>query len=175
MNRITRKLGCGSIEFVDGKGFANLSHSESAGLLFERLYAFEETGYSPEDIRQLQTEIDRLKDAANHYYLIADDFRKVLGAQMVEPSALLEVVKERARQDAKWGEQNHDPVFWLGILGEEFGELCQAINETVFDNGPEERKKGGYANMRAEAVQVAAVAVAFVEMLDRRYEEAAKR
>lgn len=88
-------------------------------------------------------------------------------------SALHAVIEERQRQNVIWGEQNHDPVYWLGILGEEFGELCQAINETVFDNGPEERKKGGYHNMRAEAVQVAAVAVAFIEMLDRRYGVAA--
>lgn len=79
------------------------------------------------------------------------------------------VIAERARQDAKWGEQNHPLQYWTGILGEEFGELCQAINETVFDNGAAEREKGGYHNMRAEAVQVAAVAVAFVEMLDRRF------
>lgn len=83
--------------------------------------------------------------------------------------AVNDVIDERKRQDAKWGEQNHEPQFWMGILGEEFGELCQAVNETVFNNGPEERAKGGYANMRAEAVQVAAVAVAFVEMLDRKY------
>lgn len=79
------------------------------------------------------------------------------------------VIAERARQDQKWGRQDHGPSYWTGILGEEFGELCQAINETVFDNGAAERAKGGYANMRREAVQVAAVAVAFVEYLDRRY------
>lgn len=84
-------------------------------------------------------------------------------------NVLAEVVNERTRQDEKWGEQNHQPPIWLGILGEEFGELCEAVNETVFDNGPEERKKGGVANMRAEAIQVAAVAIAFVEMLDRNY------
>lgn len=89
---------------------------------------------------------------------------------ILEPSvAISAVLTERTRQDAKWGEQNHEPMYWAGILGEEYGELCQAINETVFNNGPEEQKKGGYANMRAEAVQVAAVAVAFVEMLDRNY------
>lgn len=81
--------------------------------------------------------------------------------------AIKSVIKERKRQDKKWGEQNHHPVFWLGILGEEYGELCQAVNETVWDNGPEERAKGGLTNLRAEAIQVAAVAVAFVEMLDR--------
>lgn len=83
--------------------------------------------------------------------------------------AILSVMEERGRQDAKWGEQNHEPTVWLGILGEEFGELCQAVNETWFDNGPEERKKGGYENMRAEAVQVAAVAVSLIECLDRRH------
>jgi NTP pyrophosphatase (non-canonical NTP hydrolase) len=104
--------------------------------------------------------------SSNGYYSEEVYFEEI---QSPRPTAISSVIAERARQDAKWGQQNHDPVYWLGILGEEFGELCQAINETVFDNGPEERAKGGYANMRAEAVQVAAVAVAFVEMLDRKY------
>lgn len=84
-------------------------------------------------------------------------------------SAIQSVIQERARQDAKWGEQNHEPMAWMGILGEEFGELCEAVNETHFNNGEEARKKGGYENMRTEAVQVAAVAISFVEALDRRY------
>ncbi|BFH59424.1 MazG-like family protein [Paenibacillus azoreducens] len=79
------------------------------------------------------------------------------------------VAKERQRQEEKWGQQDHEPMMWMGILGEEFGELCQAVNETHFDNGPEARKKGGYENMREEAVQVAAVAISFIEALDRRY------
>lgn len=84
-------------------------------------------------------------------------------------SAISSVIAERTRQDAKWGEQNHDPTVWMGILMEEVGELAQAVNETWFDNGEAERAKGGYHNMRAEAVQVAAVAVALVECLDRRH------
>lgn len=84
-------------------------------------------------------------------------------------NAVQAVIDERRRQDIKWGLQDHEPQYWVGILGEEFGELCEAINETVFDNGPEARKKGGYENMRREAVQVAAVAVGFIEALDRRY------
>lgn len=79
------------------------------------------------------------------------------------------LLRERLRQNEKWGQQDHEPVVWMGILGEEFGELCQAVNETHFDNGPEARKKGGYENMRTEAVQVAAVAIQFIEALDRRY------
>jgi AbrB family looped-hinge helix DNA binding protein len=95
--------------------------------------------------------------------------RRYLPDSGIGERAIQSVSAERIRQDAKWGEQNHDPQYWMGILGEEFGELCQAVNETVFNNGPVEREKGGYANMRTEAVQVAAVAVAFVELLDRRY------
>lgn len=89
--------------------------------------------------------------------------------EMNQNPALQSVISERQRQDEKWGQQNHELMAWMGILGEEFGELCQAVNETHFNNGPEERAKGGYANMRAEAVQVAAVAVQFIEALDRQY------
>lgn len=81
--------------------------------------------------------------------------------------AISEIISERNRQDAKWGQQNHYPQFWTGILGEEFGELCEAVNETVFDNGKNAKPKGGYENMRKEAVHVAAVAIGFLECLER--------
>ena len=42
--------------------------------------------------------------------------------------AVLDVVAERDRQDAKWGEQNHNPPVWLAILTEEVGELATALN-----------------------------------------------
>ncbi|MFB6364271.1 hypothetical protein ACFCP7_09430 [Paenibacillus elgii] len=87
-------------------------------------------------------------------------------AQLKTP-ALQSVIEERQRQNAKWGEQNHPLAAWVSILGEEYGELCEAVNETIFNNGPEAREKGGHTNIRAEAVQVAAVAVQIVEMLDR--------
>ena len=31
---------------------------------------------------------------------------------------LNEVFAEREKQDEKWGEQDHEPIEWLGILGE---------------------------------------------------------
>lgn len=40
---------------------------------------------------------------------------------METDNILREVSDERVRQDAKWGEQNHDPFKWLCILGEEVG------------------------------------------------------
>ena len=87
----------------------------------------------------------------------------------MDNAAIQSVLDERKRQDDKWGQQDHDPTVWMGILGEEFGELCQAVNETWFDNGPDERQKGGYENMRVEAVQIAAVAISFIQCLDRRH------
>ena len=78
------------------------------------------------------------------------------------------ILAERERQDKKWGEQNHVLPIWLGILGEEFGELCQAVNETVFNNGTD---LGGYENMKREAIQVAAVAIGFLECLQRNREK----
>lgn len=74
--------------------------------------------------------------------------------------ALNDVLAERARQDAKWGEQNHDPFTYLAVLTEEVGELAQAALHARF---------GGPAadGLRDEAVQVAAVALAIVQCLDR--------
>lgn len=36
---------------------------------------------------------------------------------------------ERDHQDEKWGPQNHDRVWWMVVLGEEFGETCKAAFE----------------------------------------------
>ena len=48
------------------------------------------------------------------------------------PLLLLEVLDERRAQEAKWGERNNVPIAeWLVILGEEYGEACQAALEEV--------------------------------------------
>jgi len=72
------------------------------------------------------------------------------------------VLAERQRQDDKWGEQNNHVAIWTTIIGEEYGELCEAVNETVFDNGT---NKGGLENILKEASHVAATAVALIEGL----------
>ena len=66
------------------------------------------------------------------------------------------ILTERVRQDARWGEQNHDDFTWSVILGEEVGEVCQAI---LADDTEQVEK---------ELVQVAAVAVAWLECIERR-------
>jgi NTP pyrophosphatase (non-canonical NTP hydrolase) len=67
-----------------------------------------------------------------------------------------EVALERARQDNKWGRQEHSPYGWLTILGEETGEACRAALE------------GNARQYRKEMIQVAAVAIAAIECLDRK-------
>jgi NTP pyrophosphatase (non-canonical NTP hydrolase) len=73
-----------------------------------------------------------------------------------------ELAAERVRQDSKWGEQNHAPAFYLMILGEEVGEANKAALEAYFLHDPARLE-----DYRKELVQVAAVAVAMIECLDR--------
>jgi NTP pyrophosphatase (non-canonical NTP hydrolase) len=77
---------------------------------------------------------------------------------------LTDVANERDAQDCWFGEQNHEPEVWLAILTEEVGELTRAMLAARFP----QYQHGKCGTMRDEAVQVAAVAVAFVEYLDRR-------
>ena len=69
---------------------------------------------------------------------------------------LQDIMEERARQDRKWGEQNHPNLYWLGILVEEVGESAKAIIEDDSEN------------IEKELVQVAAVAVAWLECIKRK-------
>lgn len=66
------------------------------------------------------------------------------------------VGRELARQHKKWGDQNHDPVYWIGILGEEFGEVCKAVIEARDPN-----------DAIREIVQVIAVAIRLAERITR--------
>jgi hypothetical protein len=87
-----------------------------------------------------------------------------------EFTALRDIIAERERQEAKWGEQNHDPFLYLTILGEEYGETCKAALEARFNSsGPGTPTAiDRLADLRAEAVQTAAVAMAIVECIDRK-------
>lgn len=67
------------------------------------------------------------------------------------------IAAERVAQDKKWGpDRNLDNRTWLTILMEEVGEVAKADLE---------RDVEGF---RQELVQVAAVAVAAIENIDRR-------
>ena len=84
-----------------------------------------------------------------------------LATRWAPNTAISAVLAERFRQDAKWGEQNHDLCLYLTILGEEYGETCQAVLDAKW-------KGASMDKVREEAVQTAAVALAIVECIDRK-------
>lgn len=82
-----------------------------------------------------------------------------------ECSPLQCVARERIKQDAKWGEQNHNDLTWLAILAEEFGEVANMLVEDIVKE--EHKHEAIQDNLEYELVQVAAVCVAWVECMRR--------
>lgn len=61
-----------------------------------------------------------------------------------------QILQERKRQDLKWGTpQSYSDNYWLGILMEEVGEAAKNAIE--------------FSNPEDELIQVAAVALAWIE------------
>lgn len=77
-----------------------------------------------------------------------------------------QIIDERKRQDEKWGEQNHHPLTWFSIIGEEYGEMLKAFNEYWFT---EDFKL--LEDMQKEAIHVAASCVAMIECIRRQDEK----
>lgn len=71
-----------------------------------------------------------------------------------------EIIEERAKQVQKWGEERHTFSGWVAILGEEFGEVCKEVGDTMYSCYPD-------SNYRHELIQVAAVAMKMIEEYDR--------
>lgn len=72
-----------------------------------------------------------------------------------KPMTFLNVAYERRHQEKVWGPQNHDPHKWMSILTEECGEASEAL------------LKENYLDATVELTQVAAVAIAMIESLQR--------
>lgn len=90
-----------------------------------------------------------------------------------------EVSEERARQDAQWGEQNHPDGTGSGVtkyLADSARRTCQEHERdgtvTWYDIFTEEWAEAmaekDPVKLRVELIQAAAVAVAWVEAIDRR-------
>ena len=88
------------------------------------------------------------------------------GHQFDSTQALVDVLQERVRQDERWGVTDHHPFAWLAILMKQVDEFSEYTLNGNFDEWTPEN----LANMRKEAVQVAAVALAIVECADRNNE-----
>ena len=87
--------------------------------------------------------------------------------QQEHTQAADDVAAERARQDAKWGEQNHAPSGWIVILAEELGEAAREAAAVKFGSEHHGGAADPLARFRAEMIQCAAVALAAVECVDR--------
>jgi len=72
------------------------------------------------------------------------------------------VQRERRRQDAKWGPQNHSLDEWGTILAEEFGSFAKTVNNFRMSDTP---AKNGECYLRVveELTHTAAVAQAIYE------------
>jgi NTP pyrophosphatase (non-canonical NTP hydrolase) len=75
---------------------------------------------------------------------------------------LSDVTIERINQFEQWGNQEHTWGEWLAILGEEFGEVCQAIQTLM---GLISTKPTDAADLYKELIQLAAVAVQIAEII----------
>ncbi|MEU5939389.1 hypothetical protein ABZ807_09380 [Micromonospora sp. NPDC047548] len=92
---------------------------------------------------------------------------------------LEEIRAERQRQDAKWGEQNHPDGTGGPVMRREADEMrarCQFLaglgavdwRAILLEEAYEAMAEDDPVKLRAELLQVAAVAVAWVEAIDRR-------
>ena len=77
-------------------------------------------------------------------------------------NAMQDISDERIRQINKWGPQYHDDPTWMLILSEEVGEVAKSIIDRIHSGNAD------IVETRKEIVQVAAVAVAWLECLDKK-------
>lgn len=86
---------------------------------------------------------------------------------LAQQRVLQDIAAERQRQDQMWGwPQGHSPLEWYSILGEEFGEVGQEVNNITFGRHNSVAALLAHPNYRVELVQLAAVAVAAIEEYD---------
>lgn len=74
------------------------------------------------------------------------------------------IKEERNRQLMKWGTQTHEDGTWLKILAEEQGEVAKEMLAIEFARNEEELELAK-KRLLTEAVQLAAVAAAYVQQL----------
>ena len=76
-------------------------------------------------------------DKLNRLVLLQTRFKKLLDDKYTKGKIGLyktfqKVLKERRKQEKKWGQQNHSLMHWLPILGEEYGEVSKVVVDDHF-------------------------------------------
>lgn len=90
------------------------------------------------------------------------------------------VSTERYIQNQKFGEQNHNTVEWVAIIGEEFGEASKEAVDFHFKNpikiqgeyhdASESLQELRLSNFKEELIQLAAVTIQAIESIQRQEE-----
>ncbi len=135
----------------------------------------------------LRAVTDALTDLATAIRNMLDD--QAERESTATEAVLAHVLDELRRQDVKWGEQNHSDgtgpdIRWqpgiqstatAAVLADEFRRRCQANSpgedtwrDILLEEVAEALAENDPAKLRAELVQVAAVAVQWIEAIDRR-------
>lgn len=70
--------------------------------------------------------------------------------------AVIDILEERERQDEQWGVSDHTSQLWVTILMKQVGQFSEAA-----------LRDSRIEDLRKEAVQIAAVALAMIENIDR--------
>lgn len=136
-------------------------------------------------VDQHKTPAFTIRDCANKNDMICFDFSGLINATATA-LAVFAAIRERIAQDAKWGESNH-PDLPAGVkhpcafFGIPTADAARLFCETAFRTGTgsnahillEEVSEAIEAahnpvHLRAELVQVAAVALKWIEQIDRR-------
>jgi hypothetical protein len=108
-----------------------------------------------------QMTIEELIDALQYQVKLNLMLKKILLANSTSTNdVLIDVGKERNRQNEKWGLQRHEHGKWLMILGEEFGEVCQAMQKEL-GWGKDSDADDPYT----ELIHLAAVSVSIAEQI----------
>lgn len=88
----------------------------------------------------------------------------VSAADEYQAQAVVRVLIERGDQVTMWGDQRHDPTYWLAIMGKQVGQLGSSILDFKW-SADSDVKAHNRDRMYREAAQVTAVGLAMMEAI----------
>ena len=104
----------------------------------------------------------RMEYQHNYILLLQENIKNMQTQSGTTYEVLKDIELERVRQNSLWGNQSHDIGTWLAILGEEFGEVCQAIQSYL---GLVSVKETDSSNLYEELIHHAAVTTKMAEQV----------
>lgn len=159
-----------------------VNHDKRENRVFENVVSWTVTSMEGDGYRVITV---KLVDGDVYTFFENDQFELIKSAEHRKSPTINEVREEMYRQHSKWGQQNHASYTPQGLMeapGPITAELAKLICDLKAKNDAvswtdifleevfeafEEAKAGNLENLRTELVQVAAVAVSWVESIDR--------